>query len=79
MEDGWRDPDLILRRAVPHTTNGNIRVGVLYLLRLLREFQGDARLAIAAYHQGAASVRAVGVLPATAQYVDAVQAVAGGS
>jgi hypothetical protein len=70
---------VILRRAVPHTTNGNIRVGVLYLRRLLREFQGDARLAIAAYHQGAASVRAVGVLPATAQYVDAVQAVAGGS
>jgi hypothetical protein len=70
---------VILRRAVPHTTNGNIRVGVLYLRRLLRDFDGDARLAIAAYHQGAASVRAVGVLPATAQYVDAVQAVAGGS
>jgi hypothetical protein len=67
---------VILRRAVPHTTNGNIRVGVLYLRRLLREFDGDARLAIAAYHQGAASVRAVGVLPETEKYVEAVQAVA---
>jgi hypothetical protein len=67
---------VILRRAVPHTTNGNIRVGVLYLRRLLRDFDGDARLAIAAYHQGAASVRAVGVLPETEKYVEAVQAVA---
>ncbi len=67
---------VILRRPVPHTTNGNIRVGVLYLRRLLREFHGDTRLAIAAYHQGAASVRAVGVLPETETYVNAVQAVA---
>jgi hypothetical protein len=66
---------VILRRAVPHTTNGNIRVGVLYLRRLLREFQGDARLAVAAYHQGVASVRAIGVLPETEKYVDAVEAV----
>jgi hypothetical protein len=49
---------------------------VLYLRRLLRDFDGDARLAIAAYHQGAASVRAVGVLPETEKYVEAVQAVA---
>ena len=67
---------VILGRAVPHTTNGNIRVGVLYLRRLLREFQGDTRLAVAAYHQGVASVRAVGILPETESYVDAVQAVA---
>jgi hypothetical protein len=66
---------VILGRAVPHTTNGNIRVGVLYLRRLLREFQGDTRLAVAAYHQGVASVRTVGVLPETESYVDAVQAV----
>jgi soluble lytic murein transglycosylase-like protein len=67
---------VILGRAVPHTTNGNIRVGVLYLRRLLREFQGDTRLAVAAYHQGVASVREVGVLPKTASYVAAVEAVA---
>lgn len=66
---------VILRRPVPHTTNGNIRVGVLYLRRLLREFDGDERLAVAAYHQGAASVRTFGVLPVTESYVAAVQAV----
>jgi hypothetical protein len=31
---------------------------------------------VAAYHQGVASVRAIGVLPETESYVDAVQAVA---
>lgn len=67
---------VILGRPVPHTTNGNIRVGVLYLRRLLREFDGDVRLAVAAYHQGIASVRAIGVLPETEKYVDAVEAVA---
>lgn len=67
---------VILRRAVPHTTNGNIRVGVLYLRRLLREFQGDTRLAVAAYHQGVGSVRAHGILRETASYVGAVEAVA---
>jgi peptidoglycan hydrolase-like protein with peptidoglycan-binding domain len=67
--------DVVLRRAVPHTTSGNIRVGILYLRRLLQDFQGDARLAVAAYHQGAASVREHGMLPATVGYVGAVLAV----
>jgi hypothetical protein len=67
---------VILRHAVPHTTNGNVRVGVLYLRRLLREFHGDTRLAVAAYHQGAASVREIGLLPETESYVAAVEAVA---
>jgi LysM repeat protein len=66
----------VLKRAVPHTTDGNIRVGILYLRRLLKDFAGDERLALAAYHQGAASVRDHGVLPATEGYVGAVQAVA---
>jgi hypothetical protein len=66
---------VVLRRPVPHTTNGNVRVGVLYLRHLLREFRGDSRLAVAAYHQGVASVRRVGVLPETEKYVDAVEAV----
>jgi LysM repeat protein len=66
----------VLKRAVPHTTNGNIRVGILYLRRLLKDFAGDERLALAAYHQGATSVRDHGVLPATEGYVGAVLAVA---
>jgi peptidoglycan hydrolase-like protein with peptidoglycan-binding domain len=65
----------ILRRAVRHTTSGNIRVGILYLRRLLNEFEGDQRLAVAAYYQGATSVRRHGLLPETEIYVGAVQAV----
>ena len=65
---------VVTRHAVPHTTSGNIRVGVLYLRRLLVEFDGDEYLAIAAYHQGAASVRLHGVLPRTDAYVAAVRA-----
>jgi LysM repeat protein len=66
---------VLTRRAVPHTATGNIRVGVLYLRRLLREFGGDERMAVAAYHQGAAGVRRYGLLPETESYVGAVLAV----
>ncbi len=66
---------VVVKHPIPHTTTGNIRVGVAYLHHLLRDFQGDERLAVAAYHQGPASVRQRGVLPATERYVEAVQAV----
>ena len=36
---------VILGRAVPHRRARNIRVGILYLRHLLREFAGDERLA----------------------------------
>ena len=67
---------VILKRSVAHTIRGNIRVGLLYLRHLLSDFGGDERLAIAAYHQGAAGVRERGLLPETQSYVAAVQAVA---
>ena len=67
---------VILERAVAHTVRGDIRVGILYLRHLLCDFGGDERLAIAAYHQGAAGVRERGLLPETRSYVAAVQAVA---
>lgn len=67
---------VLTRGAVPHTAAGNVRVGILYLRRLLAEFGGDERLAVAAYHQGAAGVRRYGLLPETQSYVGAVLAVA---
>ena len=72
----WDFTEVIAGGAVPHTATGNIRVGVLYLHRLLVEFDGDERLAVAAYHQGATSVRRFGLLPETELYVRAVQAIA---
>jgi len=56
-------------RNVPHTVSGNIRVGVLYLRQLLREFGGSERKALAAWYQGPASVRRQGVLRETKTFV----------
>jgi peptidoglycan hydrolase-like protein with peptidoglycan-binding domain len=66
----------LVRGPVPHTAYGNIRVGILYLRRLLDEFGGNERLAVAAYHQGAASVRRYGLLAETQAYVGTVEAIA---
>jgi hypothetical protein len=66
----WRYVETVLAGAkIPRTTSGNIRVGVLYLRELLREFAGDERLALAAWYQGPASVRKHGALHATTVFV----------
>jgi peptidoglycan hydrolase-like protein with peptidoglycan-binding domain len=54
---------------VARTTEGNIRVGIAYLRHLLREFNGRERLALAAYYQGPAAVRARGLLPESEKFV----------
>ena len=54
---------------VPRTAEGNVRVGVAYLRHLLREFRGNERLALAAYYQGPAAVRARGLLPESREFV----------
>jgi len=59
---------------VPHTVDGNVRVGVAYLRRLLSEFQGDKRLALAAWYQGPAAVRRRGLYAETRSFVAAVLA-----
>jgi LysM repeat protein len=54
---------------VARTTDGNVHVGVAYLRHLLREFGGNERLALAAYYQGPAAVRARGLLPESRAFV----------
>jgi len=54
---------------VPRTTEGNVRVGIAYLRHLLREFNGNERLALAAYYQGPAAVRARGLLEESRAFV----------
>jgi soluble lytic murein transglycosylase-like protein len=66
----WDYVETVLARStIPRTTSGNIRVGVLYLRELLREFKGNERLALAAWYQGPASVRRHGPLQATKVFV----------
>jgi lysozyme family protein len=66
----WSYVETVLAgEKIPRTTSGNIRVGVLYLRELLREFAGNERLALAAWYQGPASVRKHGALHVTTLFV----------
>lgn len=68
---------VLLGQTVPRTTEGNIRVGVVFLRHLLREFGGDERLALAAYYQGAKAVREHGLYDETRTYVEAIRSLRG--
>jgi soluble lytic murein transglycosylase-like protein len=52
----------------------NVRMGVRYLRQLLEHFDGDERLAVAAYYQGEQAVREIGVYAESELYVANVMA-----
>ena len=52
----WVDT-MLLGEATPRTYDGNVRAGVRYLRWQLDQFDGDVRLALAGYYQGARAVR----------------------
>jgi peptidoglycan hydrolase-like protein with peptidoglycan-binding domain len=60
---------VLLRKHVPWTVSGGIRVGVVYLREVLREFHGNESLGLAAWYQGPASVRRDGVHAGTKTFV----------
>jgi hypothetical protein len=60
---------VLLHRRAPNSTSGGIQVGVVYFRELLREFNGNESLALAAWYQGPASVRQSGVLAGTRTFV----------
>ena len=49
--------EVLVGEQITRTTDGNIRVGVLYLRQMYREFGGNIHRALAAYNQGPWSVR----------------------
>ena len=66
----WDYVETVLIGAnVPRTASGNIRIGVVFLRQLLREFGGDERKALAAWYQGPAAVRKRGILPESKVFV----------
>jgi soluble lytic murein transglycosylase-like protein len=70
MPDTWRFVETsLIGHPVARTSDGNVRIGVAYLHHLLVEFGGSERLALAAYYQGPAGVRAFGVLPVSEIYI----------
>jgi hypothetical protein len=65
---------ILIGHKVPNSTSGNIRIGVVYLRHLLREFRWSRSHALAAWYQGPNSLRRHGRLPATRQFVGNVLA-----
>jgi len=59
----------LIGHKVPRSTSGNIRIGVVYLRQLLREFHYNRTIALAAWYQGPYSVRKHGRLAGTRLFV----------
>jgi LysM repeat protein len=68
--------DLGAGRLDPASPTDNVRAGSILLAHLLRN-TGDPATAVAAYYQGLGSVRRIGMLPETRQYVANVMALRG--
>lgn len=64
----WVEQALLVT-TTPRTYDGNVRVGVRYLRWLLDQFDGNTRLALAGYYQGAQAVRDRGLFDDTKRYV----------
>ena len=56
-------------RSIPRTVAGDVEVGVLYLRSLLRHFDGNEKLALAAWYQGEKAVRERGVYKVSKPFV----------
>jgi LysM repeat protein len=69
--------DVLIGHSVPHTGDGDVRIGVALLHHLIGAFGGNEARAVAAYYQGERSVRTRGMLPETRRYVRNVLALRG--
>jgi soluble lytic murein transglycosylase-like protein len=70
----WVQEQLLGRQLDPSSAIENVRAGVSYLGQLVKDVGGNEAVAVASYYQGSASVRSVGLLPATQRYVADVMA-----
>ena len=73
----WVQDNLAPRELNPESATDNVHAGTLYLDYLLHETGGDETLAAAGYYQGLTSVREIGMLPETQQYVNNVMSLRG--
>ena len=65
---------VLLGHSVPHTLDGDIEVGIVYLRHLLQVFGGNESLALAGWYQGERAVRLYGPYNVTKPFVDDVLA-----
>jgi N-acetylmuramoyl-L-alanine amidase len=68
---------LLMQRLDGSTVDGNVQMGVRLLAHLLREWNGDLRLALAAWYQGSKAVRERGVYAVSEAFVANVLALRG--
>ena len=73
LPESWQFVDeVLLGEVTPRTYDGNVRAGVRLLRWHLDQFDGNVRLALAAYYQGARAVRERGLFDDTKQYVSVI-------
>lgn len=78
LPESWEFVDTVLLGfQTPRTYEGNVRAGVRLLSWLLDEFDGDVRLALAGWYQGARAVRERGLYNETKVFVRIVVALYG--
>lgn len=78
IPDTWTFVEtVLLGRTVPKTSEGGVEVGMALLNHLLKRFDGDQRLALAAWYQGEQAVRERGFFDETKVFVANVLALAG--
>jgi peptidoglycan hydrolase-like protein with peptidoglycan-binding domain len=65
---------VLVGHSIPHTADGNVEAGVALLHHLLGAFDGNERLALAAWYQGERAVRQVGVYKESKVFVSDVEA-----
>jgi N-acetylmuramoyl-L-alanine amidase len=68
---------LLMQQINGATVDGNVQMGVRLLAHLLREWNGDLRLALAAWYQGSKAVRERGVYAVSEAFVANVLALRG--
>jgi soluble lytic murein transglycosylase-like protein len=61
--------EVLVGRPIPETLDGDVEVGVRYLSHLLQNFDGNERLALAAWYQGERAVRRDGVYDVSKPFV----------
>jgi soluble lytic murein transglycosylase-like protein len=59
----------LIGHDVPRTASGNVRIGVVFMRQLLREFDGDRRAALGGWYQGPTSLRKRGPFRATRLFI----------
>jgi soluble lytic murein transglycosylase-like protein len=70
LPETWEFVDtVLLGTQTPRTYEGNVRAGVRYLRWQLDEFDGNVRLALAGWYQGARAVRERGLFNETKEFV----------